>query len=245
MELGICRLCKEWKLLCNQSHIIPNFLYKELKVEEGHFFKLETMSEAFNTRGKFQTGIFEKNILCENCDNNIISKLERYGSQVFNGTLKLNIIDSSIKGLRMFEIQGIEYNTFKLFILSILWRSSLSNNEFFRNVILGPYEETLRTMILGNNAGNENDFPFLAIAYTDEKIKSGLIAQPRKSRVNSGTTYTLLFGGISYTIFISKHIYPDFIPKLTIKNDNKLKIIIADDSIRRLILNSMTGLKIF
>ena len=111
MNVGICKLCKEEKPLCTQSHIIPNFLYKVLKGDVGNFYKLETLKMIYFPKGKLQTGIFYKDILCIDCENKVLSRYEKYGSKVLNSGAKLNIYESGVNRVSIFEINEIDYKT--------------------------------------------------------------------------------------------------------------------------------------
>jgi hypothetical protein len=79
---GICKLCGEEKKLCKQSHIIPNFMYKDLFDEKNRIHKIQSQQGKIEQRGICQTGEFDINILCQKCDNSILGKLERYASLI-------------------------------------------------------------------------------------------------------------------------------------------------------------------
>jgi hypothetical protein len=246
MAEGICKLCGEKKKLCEQSHIIPNFLYKDLKKEEGHFYLVKSKDNRYEKKAKIQTGEFDKHILCQKCENEVLSRYEKYGASVLKGGVELKMINKKANGVSFLEIGDIDYAIFKLFILSILWKASISKRDLFKEISLGPYEKVIGEMILNGNPGKSSEFPFLIFTYLNHKdIPSDLITQPRRSKYDGGTTYNFLVGGMSYTIFISKHIIPDFVYETTIKEDNTLKIIYTDKHIRNTILKAMTGLDVF
>lgn len=245
MAEGICKLCNEEKKLCEKSHIIPNFLYKDLKKEEDHFFLVQSKNNQYEKKGKLQTGEFDKHILCEKCENEVLSRYEKYGASVLKGGVELKIGNKRVNGVSFLEIGDIDYTSFKLFILSILWKSSISKRKLFEEINLGPYEKIIGEMILNGKPGESSKFPFLIFTYLNHKdIPADLITQPRRSKFNGGTTYNFLVGGMSYTIFISKHIIPDFVYETTIKEDNTLKIIYSDKRAMNTIFKAMTGLDI-
>lgn len=209
-------------------------------------FLIGSKNKQYKIKGKVQTGEFEKYILCEKCENEVLSKYEKYGASVLKGGVELKMSHKKISGLSFLEIEDIDYTKFKLFILSILWKSSISSRDIFKEISLGPYEKAIGEMLLNGNPGKSSKFPCLILTYLNHKdISAELIAQPKRSKIDSGTTYNFLFGGISYTIFISKNIIPDFISEVTIKEDNTLKVIYADRHARNIILRSMTGLDLF
>ena len=52
----------------------------------------------------------------------------------------------------------VEYEPFKLFHLSVLFRASVSTLPTFADVSLGPHEERLRNLLLARRAGPEDQF---------------------------------------------------------------------------------------
>lgn len=84
----ICKLCLEEKQLIKKSHIIPDFMYKGIYDEKHKIVHINL--ENIKNKSHTYSGIYDKNILCANCDNEIISKLETYASNCvyFNGSLK-------------------------------------------------------------------------------------------------------------------------------------------------------------
>ncbi|MBZ0103567.1 MAG: hypothetical protein K8I65_15525 [Thermoanaerobaculia bacterium] len=58
-------------------------------------------------------------------------------------------------------LEGFDYPTLKLFLLSILWRAGVSSRGEFRQVELGPHEEQLRRILLERNPGSVGDYTCL------------------------------------------------------------------------------------
>lgn len=82
-----CRLCLRDKVLIRRSHIFPDFLYKELYDEKHrlHKVKLPGKSVGYYT----QTGEYDRHLLCADCDNNILGRLDSYGnSSLIEGIVK-------------------------------------------------------------------------------------------------------------------------------------------------------------
>jgi hypothetical protein len=48
----------------------------------------------------------------------------------------------------VFQIAGLDYDAISLFILSVLWRASISTHLFFANVDLGPRAEPIRQLLV-------------------------------------------------------------------------------------------------
>ena len=91
-------------------------------------------------------------LLCEDCEGEI-SKFEDYVRRIFYVGVGVQITN----GNPIF-IQQIVYRKFKLFLLSLIWRASVSNNEFLENVSLGPDEEKIRKMLINRDPGSYHVF---------------------------------------------------------------------------------------
>lgn len=158
----ICKLCKKECELLKKSHIIPNFLYKPIKGDDGEFYALSSFKNKIDTK-KVYTGYFEKNILCKNCDNKIINEYETYFSNIVKKLehRKLNVVEKvNVNNVKYIEISPVDYTNTKLFFLSILWRASISTlNEFSRIKLRTENEEEIRKMILNRDPGEENYYP--------------------------------------------------------------------------------------
>lgn len=222
----ICKLCQKEKTLLKQSHIVPNFIYKELRDEDNSFVKgnLKDLSSK-----KIFTGFFESNILCKDCDNVLLSKLENYGFTVlYGGKIRGASIVNEINQNNVEWTRGIgvDYTKFKLFLLSILWRFSISSSEFYNFVDLGKHEEIIRKMLINNDAGEQLDYPCSINSYRKHKeLPFQIISQPLKHRHNNGICYSVMMGGLLYTFYMSKDLIPDYIAEIAINKNNELKVL--------------------
>ena len=91
--MEICKLCLENKKLQKKSHIIPDFMYKELYDEKHRLYKIYNEEiEAGNLKKRMvNDAAYEKNILCHDCDNDVINRrYENYANLVFysNNTIR-------------------------------------------------------------------------------------------------------------------------------------------------------------
>ncbi len=80
---------------------------------------------------------------------------------------------------KLIKIEGIDYRKFKLFGLSLIWRASVSTNDFFANIDLGSHEEIIRKKLLEDEPGDENEYAivFTAVSLGNAPIKD-LVMQP-------------------------------------------------------------------
>jgi len=200
---GICQLCLQQKELISSSHIIPEFMYKPLYDINNQMF-MKFLERPGNIVKRVQTGIFDKHILCEDCDNRLIGQLEHYFASILfdNKTKGLNIHGTQDpNGTHVVNVSGLNYPMFKLFLLSILWRAHISKNSFFQKIDIQSNAETFRKMILNRDPGRDVLFRIAVAAIKD---KSGglvrLVTTPEVKNLGGGLFTTFVINGFIYFI---------------------------------------------
>lgn len=231
----ICRLCHKEAILEN-SHVIPEFMYSSLYDEKHRFQVLSTEREEKNSFE--QKGIREA-LLCSDCENQL-SQSERYVSLVFRGDIDLTIE----KDGKLIIIDGLNYKAFRLFALSVLWRAGVSTKQMFEQVKLGPHEEILRQMVLNNDPGTPETYPFILSPLVHlGKPQFNSIVQPAPSRLNGHFVYRFVFGGLVWVFLVSSHKPPDSIEPAIISRDGKLTMCTSELEDVSFILNMARELK--
>ncbi|EON88690.1 hypothetical protein [Plesiomonas shigelloides] len=131
-----CRLCEKEKEL-KLSHIIPRSFIKRRK---------QNGKTVLYTVGKGAvTGIYDPKelLLCHECEQFLSKEFESYGIDLLRN--KKNV--SKVSGGVIFN--NFNYSKFYLFLISILWRASISSIETFKQVDLCPeYNELIRSCLL-------------------------------------------------------------------------------------------------
>lgn len=179
-------------------------------------------------------GLYEGDLLCSSCESEILSIYENYGKKALKGgDLPINETPIVSNGKDQFNhgisvCTNISYTKYKLMLLSILWRASISKNPFFKEVNLGPvHEETLRKMIWDGNAGKIDDYPIVQMTYRNNKnMTYDFIAEPRHKYVyNEIKGYVFIFSGSVYCFYVDypKPI-PEFIQNTTINPLNQMVV---------------------
>lgn len=212
-----CKLCQKEREL-KKSHIIPEFIYSSLYDEKHRFHEI---SDDVKKKNKMpQKGIREK-LLCSECEQHL-SKYERYASLVLNGGFSLTVRHEG----RLVHLGNIDYQKFKLFALSILWRAGVSDLTVFSQVKLGPHEEKLRIMILNDNPGTERQYPFILSPIIHEnEVQEALIVAPTWTRLENHYAYRFVFGGIAWVFVVSGHKAPKVVIDVSINNQGELTML--------------------
>lgn len=231
MEKGKCKLClKEEVELLTKSHIIPKFLFEDMKDEKFHSFvqfEPHKFVEGRNQHIKFPRDAFhESNILCLDCDGKVIKKYEDYLKLVFFNTNKpINrpIVTQKFKTVNnevYCKIENLDYHNYKLGFLSILWRASISSLDFFKDVSLGEmHSERIRHILLNEEKINFYEYPFLTSLIDFNDFSRKAVLPVTKFRIRGIVNYRFIINGIDLVFMISNDALKieneiiDFIPK--------------------------------
>lgn len=213
-----CKLCQKDSPLQN-SHIIPEFVYTQL-YDDKHRMNVLSLHEK-TPRPYEQKGLREK-LLCRDCEARL-SVFEKYVSTAFDGKETEVPLDGVI------IVKDVDYNQFKLFLLSILWRASVSSLDFFSQVSLGPHENKIREMILSNDPGPSDKYGVIPFALIDDGvIQSDIIMQPTRIKLYGRVGYRFVFGGFMWAFLVSGHQSPHEMKPLFPMKDNTLCIVKGD-----------------
>lgn len=166
-----CRLCGQVRPLC-RSHIVPDFAYAPIKNEKGQILAIGR-----NVK-KVQTGYFEQ-ILCQQCET-LLSGYESNFKQVWMNTIPPDFSHLSTEPPNdIIRVEVPDYDSFKLFHLSVLWRAAASSTfKLEPDITLGPYDQQIASMLLNHDPGQPGDFPFLGTVNLDRKKRPVTTVSP-------------------------------------------------------------------
>jgi len=244
----ICNLCKQDKKLLKKSHIIPDFTYNGV-FNEKHRVILTKYSDLNSI--KYVPSYYEKNILCSNCDNVIIGRLETYGSRILyygkndrNEDI-LSEQNQTIDDLNILKLKNIDYSKFKLFLLSLLWRASISKHYFFKEIDLGNHEEIIRNAIINNDPLGEEDYQMCIMVYEINNILPGnFIITPRKFKDKDDFSFCFYINGAFYLFTLAKDPNSDVFRNGRIKKNNEMEIPILDIGYAKKFLKLVWGIEL-
>jgi hypothetical protein len=230
-----CRLCHNEGTLC-KSHIIPEFLFKALYSEEKHqFIQVDGPQKA----RKWQKGFREK-LLCRDCEDKL-NKLETYAAQVLFGGAEI-----SFERMNNFIImRDVDYNKFKLFQLSLIWRAGASALQQYSNVNLGPHEEKLRSMIKKENPGKPSEYGCLLI-FTPSyfQITSKIMMLAQETRFDGHRCYMFLLSGVTWVFFVSSHTgHLPYNEKLFLSSSGVLPVLVENTASKAFFEKTFSGWK--
>ena len=182
-------------------------MYKIMKDPKGRFGLITIRNEGQQIIRKTfkQEGYFDKNILCDNCDNHIMGSNERYVSHVIYGGTLLSITPlQSTDGIQSELVKNIDYKKFKLCFLGILWKCSVSKQKFFDSIELGLEEKVISNMLLKNDSGNLDKFRIsIARIFRHDGKPITLLPKPTIIKDHENHFAVYFINGFCYFIDIS------------------------------------------
>ena len=101
---------------------------------------------------------------------------------------------------------GIDYRSFKLFTLSLLWRAAVSKRDEFRNVrIAKRHRDQLRTMLWNDDPGEPLDFACLLTANpTHLQVFGDLVIMPDMVGAGQERLCRFIIGGMFWVFWVPK-----------------------------------------
>ncbi len=194
----VCSLCKEDRPL-RQSHIFPEWLYKPLYDDNHRFFVLST--DVKKRRGTRPKGIYER-LLCGECEHRF-STWEEYARSVFY-ELPLRVTEEG----RAVVFSGLQYTSFKLFQMSLIWRASIASRPEVPRIDLGPHAERIRKMLFEGNPGEAYQYgSILMLPALSQELLQQFVYPPERlpTKIDGHTAYRAVFGGLFWLFIVSNH----------------------------------------
>lgn len=118
-------------------------------------------------------------------------------------------------------INGFDYSTIKLFLLSIIWRVSVAKQQGFQHINLGPHEEKIRQMLLDLNPGKQSDYPCIINLLTESSFTPIYIIKTNP-RYEGHRIFRMILTNVIIWYVISSHSNEADISGLAIKENGSL-----------------------
>lgn len=227
---GQCKLCLKPDMELRNSHIIPEFMYQKLYDENPKRYYTLKVGEKNNSKKIEQKGIREY-LFCDSCEG-ILNEYETYAAETIyaknnkNEALLKKANQNYSQTVFLYEFENFDYNKFKLFQMSLLWRLIISSK--YETNDIGQHTENLRIAIYHKNPLEEYQYGcFLqTILYEKGKLASGFILNPFFTKYNETDFMHILIDGFmfSYAITDEKNLPLD-ITNNFLKKDGKMNII--------------------
>lgn len=218
----VCKLCQGDSELKN-SHIIPEAFFEGVYDAKHRALPLSLQE----TKLQFiQKGMREK-LLCDACEQKF-SKWESILKMdlVDIGNKKSNFLRFSQLTDKGFQVEGIRYKEFKLAILSILWRMSVSSDEFFSSYSLGQYEKKLRHVFMSDHTLDEKEYPIMVSRFELDGVfyPNIIMGFPPAKYGQVFAVQRFAIWGHCFTVFVNDKRFPQVPLDVFLRNSGRLDI---------------------
>lgn len=187
--MAVCKLCLQDRPLV-EGHVLSEFLYADVYDPDSHkFHQLHTEENKRNVRRS--KGLYEY-LMCDECDNQVISGYETYASQVLRGGVPIVAKDEHDR----LVVTELNYTRFKLFQLSLLWRSVIATRDEFSGVTVPAADaERMRHMLLTQDAGEPQEYGCIMMIPETHHIIRHALMPTEPAVLGNYEGFRLLAGG--------------------------------------------------
>ena len=226
--IGKCKLCGQQKKLC-LSHIIPEFFYNniyDLRPRRFWFLKFDTKA---NQKKQEQKGLRER-LLCKKCENEF-SSYEKYAAEIIyakNRKSPVKLINQSSNGkITVNEFTGFDYNKFKFFLESILWRISVSSEKFNVVNISDKHRNKLHKSLKDKTVLDENEYPCFiqVVTHDDGTYFRYSILGPYETEYSGHQVINLLADGFLFSFIMGRIVLSPEIQNTMLNRKGKMSIL--------------------
>src|SRR5262245_6465697 len=209
--IRVCRLCLRPNDL-QDSHIIPAFMYKPLYDGKHRMIPITERAGQLQRQRPMQKGVRELR-LCLQCERHLNTCFEQPNISLWRsmvtqqpvGNISINRLEIA-EDVTALQFQGFDYRSFKLLLLSVLWRASVATHADYAAVDLGPHENTIREMLCEQNPGSYADYPCLVCLLTEPNF--GLMAAPVQTQIDGYPSYKFLLPGVLLGFVVTNRACP-------------------------------------
>ena len=214
-----CRGCGEPKPLV-KSHIVPESFCKLLS-KPGKAAKLVSSGEYTKLS---PIGAYDPNILCSSCEEIFWVPDDYAFAFLHSGKTNFEPIhyEQTLVALR---VQDYDYKKLKLFVLTVLWRASVSKMKFFSEVELREEEEKrLRDIALYGIEPADDEFPICCGKVLFEE-RGGVLHCPFEDNHDGVRLFRISTGEFYFWVKVDAKPWPQTLSPLVAKPGQPLYFI--------------------
>jgi hypothetical protein len=211
-KLKVCRLCHKPNKFA-RSHVIARSFF--LKIRGQHKHAIEVNLDAKQISIFRQAGNYDKQMLCVECEPKF-SSLDAYGFKVLgNPDVSRPILSHATIGtVEAYRVVGCDTDKLRKFILSVLWRASVSSLDFYDYVRLGPaFEREIIDKVFSPDVLPWDEFTVCISKFDQNALGpySGVLFPPLPHRDVTGMNcYSLYLPGLKIAIKVDHRPTPAF-----------------------------------
>lgn len=202
-----------------QAHIIPRGFARDVMAGHQHNMRI-TASNV----GTTQHGVYDSQLLCANCDG----ALGAYDSDALDTVRRFANNEHVIAADGAYTLANVDGDMFAKFVLSVLWRASISSRPEFRSTRLGPYEDKARDVIFGaRQLASLPEYQLIAALYRSPSgqpaaFASRFYSSPVPTKIDGVNCWQMSLGGLKLIGKLDKRPFDAVLQPSVINGNNKL-----------------------
>lgn len=198
---SVCRLCSRTADLKN-SHVIPKTFFTQIKRSGPALLAHDDIL----MRNRTTQDSWSQKLLCGDCELKL-AEWEAYSIEVLRRPSRKKVIVR--KSPKEWEFFNVDYSTFRLFQVSVLFRAAVSTRVEYQHVALdGNAVQRMQYILNSGEAPPVNEFPCLMEVIRSPSQEGStytqVIGAPRTLSIGAQTYYWFVFGGFCWYFVFPK-----------------------------------------
>jgi hypothetical protein len=160
------------------AHVIPRSFFTIVRGEGKYAVQMRAGAGSVQTP-YHQAGVADPEMLCEECEPKF-GEWDTYGFEVFSLRHGEEKAVRSREGVPIvIPIDDLKYELLILFLLSVLWRASVCNIDFFKGIALGPYEDQIHGLLWRRESPPASEFSVIMGTSLNQRYPNVILAPER------------------------------------------------------------------
>ena len=223
--MPICRICSATTGFV-KSHIIPEAFFRELR--DGKETPILVAGAKGNFPKKAPIGVYDNEMLCSACEAKFL-QFDTYGIDVL-----LTRFDEYFRTLRQgealvgFEGEAVDRLRLLDFLVSVLWRASVSTQPFYQKVDLGPHEQTALGELILAGSGAPDAFDAVLSRWKDDDddtLPTTGLMNPYRERWGDVNAYRLYLGKIVAYVRVDHRPFSEPFASFSMRSNTPCRVI--------------------
>jgi hypothetical protein len=178
--MGTCQYCGNERRLVD-AHIVPAAFCREMLAPGETTLYVMAMDPEQRPK-RLPVGPYDQRILCRDCEDRF-EKLDDYAARLLIRGRETAFRKEMLEQSEIYVCEQFDYARLKLFVLSVLWRASVSTLSFYNRVALGSRLARVGEMLDRSDPGVPEELGFILtrwVAVPGKNLPPKFLASPVK-----------------------------------------------------------------
>lgn len=205
--MSCCLYCGRERALV-KAHIIPEAFFRDIRGDASTLYLVNNEPRTYPKRSPI--GVYDTQILCGDCEKTFQS-VDDYAAALLIRDRDTAFVRRSLTGGTVYIAEQFDYHCLKLSIVSVLWRASVSTQQYFSRIDLGPRLARAKEMIAAGDPGPAGEFAVVFSRWVMPEqfpIPPTLMADPFEMRYDGIRAVRLYLGAFVADVSVEQRSLP-------------------------------------